>query len=147
MIRVTVLNGPNLNLLGTREPELYGSTTLVELEQMLREEAARLGGVTLRFLQTNHEGTLVDEIQRLPAVADGLILNAGAYSHSSLAIRDALLAVRIPFVEVHLTDPTKREEARRKLVFADLAVSVIKGLGPEGYRRALQDLCGRLSGG
>lgn len=145
MIRVTVLNGPNLNLLGTREPELYGSTTLAELEAMLRQEADRLGAA-LRFLQTNHEGTLVDEIQRLPGAADGLILNAGAYSHSSLAIRDALLAVRIPFVEVHLTDPTVREEARRRLVFADLALSVIKGLGAEGYRRALQLLCGRLGG-
>lgn len=144
-MRVTVLNGPNLNLLGTREPEIYGTTTLAEIEAMLREEAARLGA-SLRFLQSNHEGTLIDEIQRLPATADGLIINAGAYSHSSLAIRDALAAVRIPFVEVHLTDVAAREEARRRLVFADLALTLIKGLGPEGYRRALQVLCGRLSG-
>src|SRR5262245_20120427 len=141
-MRVTVLNGPNLNLLGTREPSIYGTTTLAEIEAMLREEAAKLGA-TIRFLQTNHERTLVDEIQRLPATADGLILNAAAYSHSSLAIRDALLAVKVPFVEVHLTDPTKREEARRQLVFSDLALSVITGLGAEGYRRALQTLCGR----
>ena len=144
-MRITVLNGPNLNLLGTREPEIYGSTTLAEIETMLREEAGRLGA-TLRFVQSNHEGTLVDEIQRLPGSADGLILNAAAYSHTSLAIRDALLAVKIPFVEVHLSDPAKRDEARRRLVFSDLAVSVITGLGPEGYRRGLQALCGRLGG-
>jgi 3-dehydroquinate dehydratase II len=142
-MRVTVLNGPNLNLLGTREPEIYGSTTLAELEAMLREEGTRLGAV-LKFQQTNHEGTLVDEIQRLPGTADGLILNAAAYSHTSLAIRDALLAVQVPFVEVHLTDVTKRDESRRRLIFSDLALQVITGLGPEGYRRALQTLCGRL---
>jgi 3-dehydroquinate dehydratase-2 len=144
-MRVTVLNGPNLNLLGTREPSIYGTTTLAEIEAMLRQEGARLGAA-IHFVQTNHEGTLVDEIQRLPATADGLILNAGAYSHSSLAIRDALLAVKIPFVEVHLTDVTRREEARRRLMFSDLAVQVITGLGAEGYRQALQVLCGRLAG-
>lgn len=135
-MRVTVLNGPNLNLLGTREPEIYGRTTLSEIEGMVRDAATPLG-VTVRWLQTNHEGVLVDEIQRLPQSADGLILNAGAYSHTSLAIRDALLAVRIPFVEVHLTDPTTRDEARRRLVFADLAIDVVKGKGAEGYRLAL----------
>src|ERR1041385_1660120 len=139
-MRVTVLNGPNLNLLGTREPSIYGSTTLAQIEAMLREEAGRLGA-ELTFRQTNHEGTLVDEIQRLPATADGLILNAGAYSHSSLAIRDALLAVQVPFIEVHLTDVMQREESRRRLVFSDLALELITGLGPEGYRRALQTLC------
>jgi 3-dehydroquinate dehydratase II len=144
-MRVTVLNGPNLNLLGTREPSIYGTTTLAQIETMLREEAARLGA-ELTFRQTNHEGSLVDEIQRLPASADGLILNAGAYSHSSLAIRDALLAVKVPFIEVHLTDVMQREESRRRLVFSDLAVELITGLGPEGYRRALQTLCRRLGG-
>jgi 3-dehydroquinate dehydratase-2 len=144
-MRVTVLNGPNLNLLGRREPEIYGTTTLAEIETMLREEATRLGA-SLRFLQSNHEGALVDEIQRLPALADGLILNAAAYSHSSLAIRDALLAVKVPFVEVHLSDPATREAARRTLLFADLAVRVITGRGAEGYRLALQELCGRLGG-
>jgi len=142
-MRVTVLNGPNLNLLGTREPEIYGSTTLAAIEAMVREEGARLGA-SIRFLQTNHEGTLIDEIQRLPATADGLILNAGAYSHTSLAIRDALLAVKVPFVEVHLSDVAAREEARRRLLFADLAVQVITGRGPEGYRLALQELSRRL---
>jgi 3-dehydroquinate dehydratase II len=144
-MRVTVLNGPNLNLLGTREPSVYGTTTLTQIEAMLREEAGRLGA-QLTFRQTNHEGTLVDEIQRLPASADGLILNAGAYSHSSLAIRDALLAVQVPFIEVHLTDVMQREESRRRLVFSDLALELITGLGSEGYRRALQTLCRRLGG-
>ena len=145
-MRVTVLNGPNLNLLGTREPEIYGTTTLAQIEALVRAEAAGLGA-SIRFLQTNHEGTLVDEIQQSPATADGLILNAAAYSHTSLAIRDALLAVKVPFVEVHLTDVAKRDEARRKLLFSDLAIEVITGLGPEGYRRALQSLCRRLGGG
>jgi 3-dehydroquinate dehydratase-2 len=142
-MRVTVLNGPNLNLLGTREPAIYGTTTLAEIEAMLREEAGRLG-VTLRFVQTNHEGILIDEIQALPGSADGLILNAGAYSHTSLAIRDALLAVRTPFVEVHLTDVANRDESRRRLMFSDLARELITGRGPEGYRDGLRVLCRHL---
>ena len=144
-MRVTVLNGPNLNLLGTREPEIYGTTTLPEIEAMVRAEADRLGAV-VSWMQTNHEGALVDAIQRLPATAEGLILNAAAYSHSSLAIRDALLAVRVPFIEVHLTDVSRRDEARRRLVFADLALEVITGKGPEGYRLALAALARHLSG-
>ena len=144
-MRVTVLNGPNLNLLGTREPEIYGTTTLPEIEAMVRAEADRLGAV-VSWMQTNHEGALIDAIQRLPATADGLILNAAAYSHSSLAIRDALLAVRVPFVEVHLTDVSRRDEARRRLVFADLALELITGKGPEGYRLALVALTRHLSG-
>jgi 3-dehydroquinate dehydratase-2 len=138
-MRVTVLNGPNLNLLGVREPEIYGRTTLAEIEQLVREEAGRIG-VSITWFQTNHEGTLVDQIQRLPSSADGLIINAGAYAHSSLAIRDALLAVNTPFVEVHLTDVAQREEARRRLVFADLALELITGKGPEGYLLALRRL-------
>lgn len=142
-MRLTVLNGPNLNLLGRREPEIYGTTTFAELERMVRAEADRLGA-TISWLQTNHEGTLVDEIQRLPGTADGLILNAAAYSHTSLAIRDALLAVRVPFVEVHLTDVARRDEARRRLLFADLALEVITGRGAEGYRLAVQALVRQL---
>ena len=145
-MRVTVLNGPNLNLLGTREPHIYGTTTLAEIEALVRDEGLRLGA-SITFLQTNHEGTLVDEIQKLPGSADGLILNAAAYSHSSLAIRDALAAVKVPFVEVHLTDVASRDEARRRLVFSDLAVRVITGEGSEGYRRALQVLADHIRGG
>jgi len=145
-MRVTVLNGPNLNLLGTREPHIYGTTTLGEIEALVREEGLRLGA-SINFLQTNHEGTLVDEIQKLPGSADGLILNAAAYSHSSLAIRDALAAVKVPFVEVHLTDVASRDEARRRLIFSDLAIRVITGQGPAGYRQALQVLADHLRGG
>jgi len=145
-MRVTVLNGPNLNLLGTREPHIYGTTTLGEIEALVRVEGLRLGA-SIHFLQTNHEGTLVDEIQKLPGSADGLILNAAAYSHSSLAIRDALAAVKVPFVEVHLTDVALRDEARRRLIFSDLAVRVITGQGPEGYLQALQILADHLRGG
>jgi 3-dehydroquinate dehydratase-2 len=145
-MRVTVLNGPNLNLLGTREPHIYGTTTLGEIEALVREEGLRLGA-SISFLQTNHEGTLVDEIQKLPGSADGLILNAAAYSHSSLAIRDALAAVKVPFVEVHLTDVASRDEARRRLIFSDLAIKVITGQGPAGYRLALQVLADHLRGG
>lgn len=145
-MRVTVLNGPNLNLLGTREPDIYGTTTLAEIEALVREEGARLGA-SIVFFQSNHEGGLVDEIQRLATTADGLLLNAAAYSHTSLAIRDALLAVRIPFVEVHLTDPaTRKEEARRRLAFADLAVAVITGKGPAGYCIGLRALAEHLRG-
>ncbi|MDZ4863603.1 MAG: type II 3-dehydroquinate dehydratase, partial [Gemmatimonadota bacterium] len=102
-MRIAVLNGPNLNLLGTREPEVYGSTTLAELEQQVRAEAARLE-VTLTWLQTNHEGAFVDAVQALRGQVDGAIVNAAAFTHTSLAIRDAFLAVKVPFVEVHLSN-------------------------------------------
>src|SRR5437867_8296006 len=142
-MRVTVLNGPNLNLLGAREPDLYGRTTLAELEAAVRAEAGRLG-VELRWVQSNHEGVMVDEIQRLPGTAEGLILNAGAFTHTSLALRDALLAVRVPFVEVHLSNLFAREEARRRSVVADLALGLITGFGPMGYLLALEALHRRL---
>ena len=102
-MRVTVLNGPNLNLLGTREPERYGKATLAEVESLVQVEAAQLG-IELDWRQSNHEGALIDAIQALPGRADGLLLNAAGYTHTSVAIRDALLAVRIPFVEVHLSN-------------------------------------------
>ena len=145
-MRVTVLNGPNLNLLGAREPELYGRTTLAELEALVRVEAGRLG-VELRWVQSNHEGVMVEEIQGLPGKADGLILNAGAFTHTSLALRDALLAVRVPFVEVHLSNLFAREEARRRSLVADLALGLITGFGPHGYLLALQALHRRLHDG
>ena len=145
-MRVTVLNGPNLNLLGAREPELYGRTTLAELEALVRVEAGRLG-VELRWVQSNHEGVMVEEIQGLPGKADGLILNAGAFTHTSLALRDALLAVRVPFVEVHLSNLFAREEARRRSLVADLALGLITGFGPQGYLLALQALHRRLHDG
>ena len=144
-MRVAVLNGPNLNLLGQREPAIYGSQTLADIERLVRDEAARLD-VTLSWSQSNHEGALVDAIQQLPSRADALILNAGAYTHTSLAIRDALLAVRVPFAEVHLSNLFARERRRHRSLFADLAVGVITGFGGHGYLLALQALHHRLNG-
>lgn len=145
-MRIAVLNGPNLNLLGTREPELYGRTTLPELEALVRAEGGRLG-VTIAWTQTNHEGAFVETVQGLQGTADGALVNAGAFTHTSLAIRDALLAVRIPFVEVHLSNIFAREPERRHSRLADLAVGVVAGLGPQGYVLALQALVARLRGG
>jgi 3-dehydroquinate dehydratase-2 len=143
-MRVTVLNGPNLNLLGTREPEIYGRATLDQVESLVQVEAAHLG-IAVEWFQSNHEGALIDQIQSLPGRADGLILNAGAYTHTSLAIRDALLAVRIPFVEVHLSNPFARDEARRHSQVADLALGVIAGFGPQSYLLGLRALAARLT--
>ena len=145
-MRIAVLNGPNLNLLGTREPEVYGFTTLAELEQQVRAEAARLK-VTLTWLQTNHEGAFVDAVQALRGQVDGAIVNAAAFTHTSLAIRDAFLAVKVPFVEVHLSNIFAREAERRHSRLADLALGVVAGFGPAGYSMALQALVTRLSGG
>lgn len=141
-MRVAVLNGPNLNLLGRREPAIYGSMTLGDLETQLRADAAGLG-VSLSWLQTNHEGELVEAIQALPGAADALILNAAAFTHTSVAVRDALLAVRVPFVEVHLSNPMERESFRHRSLTADLAAAVITGLGAAGYRLALETLHAR----
>lgn len=146
MANILVLNGPNLNLLGQREPAVYGTTTFAELEAQVRDEAARLG-VVLAWFQSNHEGALVDAIQGLPATADAAILNAGALTHTSLAIRDALLAVAVPFVEVHLSNPFARDPIRHHSMTADLAVGVVAGLGPAGYRLALQRLSELPRGG
>jgi 3-dehydroquinate dehydratase-2 len=145
-MRVAVLNGPNLNLLGTREPEIYGRTTLTEIEQLVRAEASRLGA-EVEWVQTNHEGELVEAVQQLRGRADGAIVNAAALTHSSLSLRDALLAVKVPFVEVHLSNIFAREPERRHSVLADLAVGVIAGFGPQGYVLALQALAGRLRAG
>jgi 3-dehydroquinate dehydratase-2 len=145
-MRIAVLNGPNLNLLGTREPELYGRQTLADLEAMVRAEADRLGVASLAWTQTNHEGAFVDAVQGLRGSADGALVNAGAFTHTSLAIRDAFLAVQIPFVEVHLSNIFAREPERRHSRLADLAIGVIAGFGPRGYLLGLQALVARLRG-
>lgn len=142
-MRISVLNGPNLNLLGQREPEVYGRTTLSEIEAMVRE-AARGYDAEIDWFQTNHEGALVDAVQALKGRADGALINAAALTHSSLALRDAVLAVQVPFVELHLSNIFAREPARRHSMIADLALGMVTGFGPQSYLLALQALVGRL---
>ena len=142
-MRIAVLNGPNLNLLGTREPELYGRMTLAEIEQLVRAEATKLGA-EIEWLQSNHEGALVEAVQSLKGRADGALVNAAALSHSSLPLRDAFLAVRVPFVELHLSNIFAREPERRHSVLADLAVGLVTGFGAQSYVLALHGLVGRL---
>ena len=142
-MRISVLNGPNLNLLGQREPEIYGRTTLAQIEAMVRE-AGRDQGVEISWFQTNHEGALVEAVQGLKATADGALINAAALTHSSLALRDALLAVQVPFVELHLSNIFAREPERRHSMIADLAIGMVTGFGTQSYLLALQALVGRL---
>jgi 3-dehydroquinate dehydratase II len=144
-MRIAVLNGPNLNLLGQREPEVYGRATLPEIEAMVRD-AARAQGADVEWFQTNHEGALVDAVQGLRGRADGALINAAALTHSSLALRDAVLAVRVPFVELHLSNIFAREPERRHSVIADLAIGLVSGFGAQSYLLALQALVGRLRG-
>ena len=145
MTRVAVLNGPNLDLLGLREPEIYGRTTFVELEAMVREEAAILG-VTVDWFQTNHEGAFLDKLRALRGEVDGCIINAAAWTHDNLAVRDAVLAFPVPFVEVHLSNIFAREPERRHSVLADRAAGFLCGFGARGYVLALRALVGRLRG-
>ena len=142
-MRIAVLNGPNLNLLGTREPAIYGTTTLADIEERLRTVAGELG-VNVSFFQSNHEGALIDAIQGLRGSADGAIINAGAYSHTSLAIRDAFAATAIPYIEVHLSNIFAREPERRHSMLAANARAVICGLGAYGYELALRGLVAGL---
>jgi len=143
-VHIAVLNGPNLNLLGEREPELYGRASLAEIEAAVRERARALG-VECSWKQTNHEGALVEAIQGLKGQADGAVINAAAFTHTSLAVRDALLAVRVPFVEVHLSNIFAREPERRRSLLADLAVGVVTGFGADSYRLGLEGLVGFLA--
>jgi 3-dehydroquinate dehydratase-2 len=145
-MRIAVLNGPNLNLLGQREPEIYGRTSLADIEKMVRQAATPLG-VEIDWFQSNHEGEMVEAVQRLRGQADGALINAAALTHSSLALRDALLAVKLPFVELHLSNIFAREPERRQSVIADLALGLITGFGAQSYVLALQALLGRLRAG
>ncbi len=138
-MRLALLNGPNLNLLGVREPEIYGRTTLAEIEAQLGRVAASLGA-TLACVQRNGEGELIEAIHALRGQCDGAIINAGAYSHTSLAIRDAFAAVSVPFVEVHLTNVHAREPERRHSMLAAGAEAVLAGFGAHGYELALRGL-------
>ena len=135
--RILVLNGPNLNLLGTREPEVYGSQTLADIERELKT-VAHEKSAQIEFFQTNHEGAMVDRIQLARTDrTDFIIINAGEFTHTSLAVRDALAAVSLRFIEVHLSNLHKREKFRHRSYLADLAVGTITGLGASGYRYAL----------
>lgn len=135
-MRLLVLHGPNLNLLGAREPDLYGRETLATIDaRLVAWGAAR--GVEVECRQSNHEGVLVDAIQGAAGRYDGLVLNAGGYTHTSVAIRDALLAVAVPVVEVHLSNLARREPFRHRSLMADVAVGTIQGFGGHGYELAL----------
>lgn len=143
-MRIAVLNGPNLNLLGTREPEIYGRATLADIERAVRERARTLNA-EVDWEQTNEEGRFVELVQGLAGRADGALVNAAAFTHSSLAIRDALLAVRVPFVEVHLSNIFAREPERRRSVLSDAAVGIVAGFGATSYVVALEALVRHLS--
>ena len=138
-MRIAVLNGPNLNLLGTREPALYGTRSLADIERDLTELGTSLG-VTLEFAQENAEGALIERIQSWRGQVDGVLVNAGAYTHTSLALRDAFLATAIPFVEVHLTNIYAREPERQRSMLAAAALGVVCGFGAESYSVALRGL-------
>ena len=137
MTRILVLHGPNLNLLGTREPQHYGASTLSDIDTGLRAQAAR-HDIELDILQSNAEHELVERIQQASGNTDFIIINPAAFTHTSVAIRDALAATGIPFIEIHLSNVHARESFRRKSFLSDLARGVISGLGPLGYRLALE---------
>ena len=143
MKRFAILNGPNLNRLGKREPEIYGTATLKDLEKLVRAEAKRLG-VSVTFFQSNHEGALIDKIHELAdAGIAGFIVNFAAYSHTSIALLDALKSVALPAIEVHISDIKKREKFRRTSMTASACVDLISGQGFPGYVLALQRLSAR----
>lgn len=144
MKKILVINGPNLNLLGIRQPDVYGRVTLAEIEENLRTLAPELE-VDIEFFQSNHEGEIIDRIHDAYQKIDGIILNPGAFTHYSYAIRDALASVDIPFVEVHISNIHAREEWRISVV-ADIAIGQIAGLGAIGYELALRAIVNHLHG-
>jgi 3-dehydroquinate dehydratase II len=144
-VRIAVLNGPNLNLLGVREPERYGRTSLAEVESRLAQVASELG-VEIECSQHNGEGQLIDAVHGMRGRIAGAIVNAGAYSHTSLALRDALVGVAVPFVEVHVTNVYAREPERRHSMLAPAAMGGVVGLGTQGYELALRGLVMALRG-
>lgn len=136
-LTIYVLNGPNLNLLGEREPAIYGTATLLDLENLAQDTAAQLGA-TVEFRQSNHEGELVDWVQEARRQAAAVVINAGGYTHTSVALHDALKVLTIPVVEVHLSNPGNREDFRHKSLVSPAASGVIAGFGPLGYRLAIE---------
>lgn len=141
--RILVLHGPNLNMLGTREPAIYGTATLEEINAELAE-IAKEHGADLEFFQSNHEGGLIDRIQESPSWADGILINPGGLTHTSVSLRDALVATQLPVVEVHLSNVHAREEFRRHSYVSGIARGVIAGFGPTSYRLGLLGLLGLL---
>ena len=144
-MRILVLNGPNLNLLGVREPEIYGRRDYAALERFIREAAAELDA-EVEIFQSNHEGVLVDRIQQALGNFDGIVMNPAAYTHTSVALLDALKAVALPAVEVHLSDPDSREEFRHVSYVRAACLKTVSGLGFESYRQALRFLAAYLRG-
>jgi 3-dehydroquinate dehydratase-2 len=145
MISILVLNGPNLNLLGQRQPEVYGKTTLSDIEAMCRDKCTSLG-ISLAFEQSNHEGALIDLIHAAKGLHSGIILNAGAYTHTSVALMDAIASVEVPLVEVHLSNIHAREAFRHKSFIAPVALGQICGFGALGYVLAIDALAAHLGG-
>lgn len=144
-MRILLMNGPNLNLLGVREPEVYGSTTLADIEEMFRAYAAEQGVDQVDCFQSNHEGALIDKIHESMGTYDGIVYNPGAHTHYSYAIHDAITSVTTPVVEIHISDISKRkEEFRHHSVLADACIGQVKGLGAQGYLRALDMLMEHL---
>jgi 3-dehydroquinate dehydratase-2 len=144
-VRIAVVHGPNLNLLGTREPQVYGVATLARVDEGLAALARELGAEA-EFFQSNHEGALVDHVQQAAARVDGFVVNAGAYTHTSIALRDALAGVARPYVEVHVSNVFARERFRHRSYLAGLAVGVVSGFGPNSYRLGFRALVEHLRG-
>jgi 3-dehydroquinate dehydratase-2 len=144
-LKVLVIHGPNLNMLGKREPEIYGETTLDEINSDLKNLGTKLG-ISVEAFQSNHEGVIVEKIHEAAATQQGIIINPAAYTHTSIAIRDALLALDIPIIEIHISNIYKREPFRHKSMISDVAAAQITGLGIKGYRIALKALAEMIQG-
>ena len=144
-MKILIIHGPNLNMLGKREPEIYGNAKLDDINKQLKKEARKLK-TDVDFFQSNSEGDIVSKIQHALSNFDGIIINPGAYTHTSIAIRDSILSVGLPVIEVHISNIYAREEFRAKSVISDIVIGQISGLGKLGYVYALDCLCKKLSG-